>query len=1141
MALSHMVVICITLLLALLQHVQGASCADYANCDSCINNGIISACGWCVDDQTCRSSNTDASCLDYQSPTSRKIDETVNNNSDINPVRVEVKLRVGKPLTVSFDVKVPEGKPIDFFFLFDASGSMSDDMKKIQSISAQFRSLLTGLCDINAGDPNPDCVKMQVANFIDRQQNFIYPDSMDDYKKRVYPFRFGLGYEDGEFKAFLDTPNDSNNFIDAISDTDNNRVILNGDEPEGAFDAIMQAIQCAKWNPDARHLLFVGTDAVSHLEGLSLHPLATQFTSWLPDFFTGQYLVKRCKALGDPGCRKDLSGRWGLLQERNKQTCWIKTFDGDTAENVREAQLREVHSNCMLDDAPSASKLKQAMLANNVIPIFAATNTDNKIWQFWTALQASLGFGGIAVLAEDSENIATLIQSAYSNIQSTVQIEPIDNGYGRVDFIKMIDAPKTVANLGGSVTMTVTLEAKADGTPLSTAWSDVENPPLRLLALGIGEVEIKIGKQTCDCYDTEEILANGVCTCGLCECESVTACPVNPDTGIECSGLGVCTCGTCRCNEATGSACECPSGDGACPVAANGLVCGGPLQGQCECGKCACSADYNGTSCQCAETPPQCNASNCVNGECLPNGDINCPYDICICDGLYTGDTCECAPCASTCAAEKMQGVCVTTGATCGSCECADGYDPATDCQCKISDPTTCPLVDGEECGGHGVCVCGVCECNTGYSGTDCGCSEYTPCDFDDNNQQCGGHGQCVCGQCECEVSETNEPLYADDSCTCAINTICPTFNGLECGGEGFGNCLRESQDCGVCECVDGRAGSSCECIAEDCPLSEDGLVCNGRGSCNECGRCECDEGFGGASCSCEIAANPCDAETTCGGRGTCLFEDDQCGVCTCDENYIGDTCECDVRPCPTVNGQLCGEFGLACEACTRKCICEDGYKQPTSEDGCVCRDDVCGEVVLANGTAQVCSGRGTCGASDCGCTCDEGFAGQDCSECDPGTNFNVTRNVVVGDYCGGVVVQEATAVCVEDVCASWCEAHTDCGDCADDLACGWCGSNNKCYDAARVSSLCADQDRVNEDCNDPVNAGGAIGAAVGAVALLVLLTVALVKGIQMVMDRREWAAHNRALEGMKWNTNANPHFEPQTTETINPFYAGGP
>eukprot|EP01134_Creolimax_fragrantissima_P006586 CFRG6586T1 len=1105
------------ILLAAFAHIaQGQSCYDYGDCDSCINNGEITTCGWCIDDQTCRPSNDDQSCASYESPTSYEdfTSRVVDSNSDINPKRTTAYLRVGHPVTVTFEVVAPLGKPIDFFFLFDSSASMEDDMDSIVAISNDLRASLEGLCNVNPSSPNPSCVKMQIANFIDRPQNVIQTAAASDFTKRVYPFRFGLGYESGEFIEFKDSNGQSNNFVDAVAETKENRIIGNYDTPEVGFDAMMQAISCAKWNPESRHLLFVGTDAQAQQE--------TEYSA--------AYSVK------SGWDREDLIGRWALLQKRNQQKCWIKTFSGSSDAEIRDAQLREAHYNCMNDDAPSASKLKQSLLEQNVIPIFA-TIESAKVKNFWSAFQDSIGFGSSGTLSQTSTNIISLIEDAYENIQATIQLEPVDNGAGRNVFIKSIDDPKTNVDLGQAYTMKVTLEATKDTPELSDSDDDEANPPLTLLALGIGQVEIKIKKLTCDCYANPEDLKDGVCSCGICTCDATSpSCPVDPANGLECSGTGACTCGTCRCQEASGEACECPTGNSACPIALNGQVCGGDDQGSCVCGECKCKDNFSGLTCDCPAVKPTCEIGvNCINGVCASNNDATCEHDVCVCNGSYTGDDCNCAACDSTCSAERGQGNCISTGEDCGKCECSAGYDPDTNCLCKLGDMDKCPIVNGKICDGKGECVCGECQCFSGYGGDDCTCGLFLPCAADADGNVCGGNGECVCGECVCNVGPDDEKLYADEGCTCPLAETCPESNGLECGGADLGTCLRTAEECGKCKCSEGRAGDACSCAIQECPIANS-KDCNGHGNCNECGVCECDEGFSGDSCLCEIADNPCDAEETCGGKGTCQYEDDQCGVCKCDENYIGDKCECDIRSCPVVDGFLCGEYGVSCTACTRECVCQEGYKQPTPDDGCICRSDVCGDILLPNGTNYVCAGRGTCGAADCGCTCDPGFIGQDCSECD--NSVTVSKEVLRGDFCNGTVV-ESPETCEESVCAPWCE-DLGCDECSGERGCAWCGSSAKCFDAVRVYALCTDQGRVNEKCTDDPNVTGIIAGVAGGILGLVFLIIGVVKGIAMYLDRREWAAHHKALEGMQWNNTANPHFEPLTTETINPVYNGG-
>ena len=81
-------------------------------------------------------------------------------------------------------------------------------------------------------------------------------------------------------------------------------------------------------------------------------------------------------------------------------------------------------------------------------------------------------------------------------------------------------------------------------------------------------------------------------------------------------------------------------------------------------------------------------------------------------------------------------------------------------------------------CGGRGDCVCGECQCQASdkgtISGAFCQCLDWTcpqvpTCQLMSpvhmmsqvNGEMCGGHGVCECGECKCE------PGWTGDTCSC--------------------------------------------------------------------------------------------------------------------------------------------------------------------------------------------------------------------------------------------------------------------------------------------------------------------------------------------------------------------------------------
>ncbi|XP_064454956.1 integrin beta-PS-like [Ornithodoros turicata] len=126
--------------------------------------------------------------------------------------------------------------------------------------------------------------------------------------------------------------------------------------------------------------------------------------------------------------------------------------------------------------------------------------------------------------------------------------------------------------------------------------------------------------------------------------EDVRAC-IFPNDTVPCSGRGLCICGICACEARPnpgehifGRYCEC---DNYSCDRVNGMLCGGPERGFCECGKCVCFPSFAGPDCNCRTAIDTCVAPDGV----LCSGRGICVCGKCLCHegetGLYWGQHCE--------------------------------------------------------------------------------------------------------------------------------------------------------------------------------------------------------------------------------------------------------------------------------------------------------------------------------------------------------------------------------------------------------------------------------------------------------------------------------------------------------------------
>ncbi|XP_041118344.1 integrin beta-6-like isoform X2 [Polyodon spathula] len=144
---------------------------------------------------------------------------------------------------------------------------------------------------------------------------------------------------------------------------------------------------------------------------------------------------------------------------------------------------------------------------------------------------------------------------------------------------------------------------------------------------------------------------------------------------------------------------------------------------------------------------------------------------------------------------------------------------------------------------GKGTFHCGMCVCNPGHMGPHCECTEdniqTSHCKEHLEGESCNGQGECYCGQCVCH----------------------PSSFGRIYGAYCHGNC-----DCGECVCHNGWIGEYCNCTTstESC-VSDDGVLCNGRGEC-VCGKCVCtNPGASGSNCErCPTCGDACSSKRSC-------------------------------------------------------------------------------------------------------------------------------------------------------------------------------------------------------------------------------------------------------------------------------------
>ncbi|KAF0975670.1 hypothetical protein FDP41_004997 [Naegleria fowleri] len=141
--------------------------------------------------------------------------------------------------------------------------------------------------------------------------------------------------------------------------------------------------------------------------------------------------------------------------------------------------------------------------------------------------------------------------------------------------------------------------------------------------------------------------------------------------------------------------------------------------------------------------------------------------------------------------------------------------------------------------------------------------------------------------------------------------------------------------------------------------LSNDTLVCSGRGNCTSNDHCVCNNpnGYYGSRCEKTYCAD----QNDCSGHGSCFVQ----GVCDCDYGWGNSNCSAfhcsDIGGCASLTGSCTGP---------NTCTCLPGYLPPN------CREYSCYGISYQNQT--VCSGKGTCTKPNV-CECKPFYSGNRC------------------------------------------------------------------------------------------------------------------------------------------------------------------
>ena len=641
-------------LLVLLSLILSAceGCDDRLSCSDCLS---VKGCGWCIANTTgyCISENDDRTvCMAVVNPRSKVYNEVTRPLNDVYQVSLDsinLRLRVGEPLTFNFTVKPAENFPLDLYILMDLSNSYKEDLVIVKQLAPTLANSLNNLTDDALIGFGTFIDKLTEPYFSEKHINLGFKDKNDNPSCiRDEECSFPVAFE--HVSNLTNSSDDFNNALQMVS------ISTNADIPEGALDGMMQATVCTDligWRDNSRKVLIVMTDAIVHTAG---------------------------------------DGRLGGIVKINDETCHTQ---------YSKEHDRFLYTASTEYDYPSLEQLRLVLRRYGIVPVFAVPSAEFDYFN----MTAGLLNGLVAETADDSSDLLIVVAEAYNDIVSQVTVDydspnflttevslacPIED-----DIVYSSEMCNDIESNSVQVNITLTL------SECSKEVTNGKMYPLEVAIPGFDRFTIFIeGECNCDCETANEIdesrCLNGELNCGKCDCEngymgdrcdcSTDLCP--SFNGIECGGRGSCDgCGSCICNTIDSpqysvsnpqifeDSCQCSNYE--CETDLNGLACSG--RGNCVCDNgvfsCECGVSSNTGEAHYGDIC-QCSSDHCVD----PDNPMNIT-----CSGHGTCRPCEAQGSACSCTQNYRGEYCGTfidlNTDNCGSADesCIECYGTAAD------------------------------------------------------------------------------------------------------------------------------------------------------------------------------------------------------------------------------------------------------------------------------------------------------------------------------------------------------------------------------------------------------------------------------------------------------------------------------
>eukprot|EP00079_Xenopus_tropicalis_P009383 XP_002933344.2 PREDICTED: integrin beta-8 [Xenopus tropicalis] len=591
------------LLLGLCQSVENrCSSSSATTCAKCLALGP--ECGWCTQEDFMMDSTENERCdtalnlkskgcrqdsIEYPTAHAQPLSSR-DTNSQVTPAEVSVHIRPGAKVNFMLKVHHLRKYPLDIYYLVDISASMHKSIARLNSVGFDLSQKMANFSDD---------IKYGFGSFVDKPVSpyiSVHPQKIKNQCSVVdlvcmpphgYINVLPLTYNTTKFKNVVGKQ----------------RIAGNIDNPEGAFEAMLQAAVCNTdigWRKEARHLLILMTDQTSHLAlDSKLAGIVTpnDGSCHLKDNVYIRSSDMEYPSLGLLGEKLTENHISGVFAVQGLQFNWYK----DLLPLIPGTTARQLD--------PFASNMKNLVFdAYKMLLSEVKIEVDNPIKGIHVHVTSICPDGTRRSGKEGCQNVKAN-EKVFFNVTLTMDSCDVHNGRDYIVLRPLGFNETAIIKVHRDCTCQCNSVSQAKGKCVTDDSTDCQTTPCKEEICSSDELDS--ASESCRASPSQPVCSGrGVCLCGKCFCQKTKlgaiygkycekdtfSCPYHH--GKLCSGNGDCEDGKCRCfNGWESDRCHCASSLRKHCMNSKGLVCSG--RGVCQCGKCECTdAKSFGPLCQ---------------------------------------------------------------------------------------------------------------------------------------------------------------------------------------------------------------------------------------------------------------------------------------------------------------------------------------------------------------------------------------------------------------------------------------------------------------------------------------------------------------------------------------------------------------